>query len=142
MGYYLEIEFDDDVSREEIIERFYKAGAIYSGTSREWISLNHPDIYPAIAITIDGEPYAEIRFPFGAAGEEMYKQVLKLAQDVGGRLYDGQLEMYITFDNLHTVPEKAKEHAKKVMKWLGVIEKKCFWNESSQKEFDRLMQYN
>ena len=127
MGYYIDFVFDEDQISNygEVVELFCKVGARVDDNQCEklpgnliikkedYIDLKHPGIANIISVNkkeanhLKGN-WAYVRFRWDEPVESFagtVKKILDLADSIGCRIYDGQLQNYVTVFNLKRIEE-------------------------------------
>jgi hypothetical protein len=151
VGYYITFVFDpgkDKFDRNRLIERFVEAGAYFiedrSDKAGGYYScaghlLSFGD-YPHRSLKKGY--YADIRFSWGTDSDylkEKLTEILDVADRLGCRVYDGQLDIWITRENVESIAEGFVRQASSVIKMLGTIDKKKYSQKTkeSQQKMDK-----
>jgi hypothetical protein len=138
MGYYLDFVFDtNSVSTwQQVVRRLEEAGAsivlIDPATPRadDFVELSHPKIPYLISIR-KSKPdnfkgnWADIRLSWGQKTKklrEMLMVILDLADSIGSRVYDGQIQKYIGRDTLEETIISFKKISENVFGMFGRTE--------------------
>lgn len=132
MGYYITFVFDPskvEFDRDKLIAKFLEAGA----WEEEWAGrkayfynhhlLSFGDYKPE---ALKQGMYADARFSWGSEPEELAKDLtglLDLADRLGCRLYDGQIELWITRENIDDIAEGFLKGAENIANMFGVCKK-------------------
>jgi hypothetical protein len=134
MGYYIDYVFDDtSVSAwQEVVAKLENAGAdVITAAEKEYADrfedLLHPEIPGMIRVfktlpeNLSGH-WADIRLSWGQDPREMrgiIKAILDLADSLGCRVYDGQIQQYVTIQNIDDVMAQFRRTASWVVGMFG-----------------------
>lgn len=133
MGYYITFVFDPSkvkFNRDQLIARFLEAGAWEEAS---WFGDGKDYFYNYHLVSFGGyKPdalknglYADARFSWGSDPDQLLKdltELLDLADRLGCRLYDGQLDLWITRENLNSIAEDFDRHAGSIARLLGTVD--------------------
>ena len=145
MGYYIDFVFNDNSvsGYEDLVERFCKAGAVVFDYSKEDLSdherkklQNYVDlqyskfryfirVYKKESRNLKGN-WAYVRLSWGERPESFVntvKHILELADSIGCRIYDGQINDFVTFDTINEVLKSFVSGANWVIGAFGKIER-------------------
>ena len=127
MGYYIDLIFDEpDITHEEVMKRFKKQGVkvFEEYYQDEDLPESHKKYYETHIPMQYGKPgmhrphlevfkneakspkgsWADIRLSWAEDPNEFIenlKEIIALADSVGGKVYDGQIEEFLTVDNMN-----------------------------------------
>jgi Leucine-rich repeat (LRR) protein len=134
VGYYIDFVFDTDLvlTWQQAVRRFEEVGAEirYDPThpnAEKFVNLVHPKIPFSITINklipviINGH-WADVRFSWGQDPKMMYediKAILEIADSVGCRVYDGQIQQYINYDNIGEIISCIRKASRNVIGFIG-----------------------
>lgn len=143
MGYYITFVFDPsevEFDRDKLIARFLEAGAweeeSWFGNGKDYFYnyhlLSFGDYKPD---ALKGGMYADARFSWGSEPEELIRDLtglLDLADRLGCRLYDGQLKLWITRENLKEIAEGFARSARSIVGLIGEVDEEKYMAEAEK----------
>jgi hypothetical protein len=144
MGYYIDFVFDAERvhTHEDVVELFMNKGAtlfdaynnddtIPGGRPQNHIMILHDKIsFPIIVYKKEADSlkgnWAHTRMSWGNSYDfqQAMEAIISLADSMGCRVYDGQVEEFVSMDNLEKVMESYFGGASWVRKNIGTVQSK------------------
>jgi hypothetical protein len=135
MGYYITFVFDPSqvrFNRDKLIAKFLKVGAREKksgfGEGKAYSYNGHllsfGDYKPE---ALKNGLYADARFSWASEPDELVRALtglLDLADRLGCRLYDGQLDLWITRENLNEIMKHFNKQSERAIGLIGKINKR------------------
>lgn len=138
MPYYITLQFDpakEEYDEGKLIERFLKAGAYFEDFEKSDFSSGGRSYFYKYHLLFFGNHKQEahekgmwvsVHFSWGTEPEDLItdlSDILELADKLGCKVYDGQLDMYITCENLDKTAIGFGRMAGKVIGLFGTVDK-------------------
>jgi hypothetical protein len=153
MGYYISFMFDpskEKFNREKLIAKFLEVGAweeaSWFGPGKDyfynWHLLSFGECTPE---ALENGYYADARFSWGSEPEELVQgltELLDLADRLGCRLYDGQLDIWITRENVESIAEGFTRSASSILKLFGTVDKQRYVSELEALQDEKSRQHD
>lgn len=155
MGYYFDLIFEPEEinNHQTVIEKLYKTGArpfsmVRSNIQHNDINLLHPDLPFFIKVVRDKTDderveCIDICLSWGLGSNDLTKYlkiILQLANDIDCKVYDGQLQEYVTHENIHKIIDFYSMGGKQVKDMLGIADIKKADQKISDKKFLSVIQ--
>jgi hypothetical protein len=133
VGYYITFVFDpskDEFDKGKLIARFLEAGAWEEAS---WFGKGKDVFYDYHLLSFGTDKpewlkkghYADARFSWGAEPDLLVLDLtglLDLADRIGCRLYDGQLDIWITRENLNDIADGFARSARSIGALFGAVD--------------------
>ena len=135
MPYYITLQFDpakEEYDEGKLVERFLNAGAYYQESEdceggRAYFYNYHLIFFGRhIQKAHDQGKWVSVHFSWGTEPEDLMtdlSEILDLADKLGCKVYDGQLDTYITRENLDKIAIGFAKMAGKVIGLFGTVDK-------------------
>lgn len=135
MGYEIDLIFDqnENLDYETVVEKFSKLGAKirddepYNPETDGIVAMDLPGFYPIWVYKKEQTQYmngnwAYIRISWAEDSEEMIScltDIMNLADKVGCRVYDGQIQQFITRETIDKVEASHGKSGRMIINMLG-----------------------
>jgi hypothetical protein len=141
MGYYISFMFDptkEKFDRDMLIQRFVEAGAVfiedpgYKEGGQYYYAAYPLSFGECSRKALEKGYYADIRFSWGTDPDYLVKklhEILDFADRLGCKLYDGQLDMWITRENIESIAEGFVKQASSIAKLFGTVDDQKYISE-------------
>jgi len=135
MPYYITLQFDpakEEYDEGKLVERFLKAGVSFKESpdyegGRGYFYGYHLIFFGRhIQKAHEKGMWVSVHISWGSEPEELITEltkILDLADKLGCKVYDGQLDMYITRENLDKIAIGFAKMAGKVIGYFGTVDK-------------------